>query len=336
MHEAVIAGASAAAPLETLPGLVSAFRFEADSAGEELPVDKPIAERPDGWLWLHFNLADARACRFLRGGFSLPVAARELLISTDEHQQLNVSGGCLYGVFADLVCDLDGLTEEIGFLHFALTERLLVTSRRRPVSAVDMTRRIVRGGAKFSTPAALLQMLIEQVVDSIDRYADEAAAKLDRIEEKILADDVSEGRVLGRIRRAAVRLHRQLVIFRALLQRLELDFAEQISLDLAAARMRQRLEWLDAEIVSLRDRAHLLQEEVTMKTAEQTNRNLHVLAIVTTVFMPASLIAGIFGMNVGGLPLVQDTSGFLWSMAIIAGASAFVLWLLKRSGILRR
>ena len=73
-----------------------------------------------------------------------------------------------------------------------------------------------------------------------------------------------------------------------------------------------------------------------MKTAEQTNRNLHVLAIVTTVFMPASLIAGIFGMNVGGLPLVQDASGFLWSMAIIAGASVVVLWLLKRSGILKR
>lgn len=65
MHEAVIAGASADAPLETLPGLVPAFRVEA-GAGEELPVDKPIAERPDSWLWLHFNLADARACRFLK------------------------------------------------------------------------------------------------------------------------------------------------------------------------------------------------------------------------------------------------------------------------------
>ena len=107
---------------------------------------------------------------------------------------------------------------------------------------------------------------------------------------------MSEGRqMLGRIRRTAVRLHRQLVILRALMQRLELDLAEKLTLRLATARLRQRLEWLDTEIVSLRDRAHLLQEEVTMKTAEQTNRNLHVLAIVTTLFMPASLIAGIFG-----------------------------------------
>lgn len=136
MHEAVIAGTNADAPLETLPGLVSAFRFEAGGAGEELPVDKPIAERPDGWLWLHFNLAEARACRFLKGGSSLPVAARELLVSADEHQQLNVSGGCLYGVFADVICDLDGLTEEIGFLHFALA-----ASRHRAPALVERDER---------------------------------------------------------------------------------------------------------------------------------------------------------------------------------------------------
>jgi Mg2+ and Co2+ transporter CorA len=41
-------------------------------------------------------------------------------------------------------------------------------------------------------------------------------------------------------------------------------------------------------------------------------------------------------MNVGGLPLVQDADGFLWSMALLAGSSVIVLWLLKRSGILKR
>jgi zinc transporter len=98
----------------------------------------------------------------------------------------------------------------------------------------------------------------------------------------------------------------------------------------------QRLDWLDTEIVSLRDRAHLLQEVVAIKTAEQTNRNLHVLAVVTTILLPATLITGIFGMNVGGLPLAQDTSGFLRTMVILALVSVIVFWLLKRSGILGR
>ena len=73
-----------------------------------------------------------------------------------------------------------------------------------------------------------------------------------------------------------------------------------------------------------------------LKSTEQTNRSLHVLAIVTTVFLPASLVAGIFGMNVGGVPLVNDPSGFVWSMAITVAASAVVYWLLKRSGTVGR
>jgi zinc transporter len=73
-------------------------------------------------------LADARAGHFLRSSSYFPAAARELLVATDDHQQLNESEACLFGVFPDLVCGLDGITDEIGFLHFAMTESLLVTA----------------------------------------------------------------------------------------------------------------------------------------------------------------------------------------------------------------
>jgi zinc transporter len=59
-------------------------------------------------------------------------------------------------------------------------------------------------------------MIVEHVIDAVDRYADDVAGKLDHIEERILADDINEGRkVLGRIRRTTVRLHRHLVILRS-------------------------------------------------------------------------------------------------------------------------
>ena len=337
MQEALTEGAATDARAETLPGLVAAFRFAADGSAQELTVDKPIEKEADGWLWLHFNLTDARACRFLRADPTFPTAARDLLIASDEHQQLNASSDCLYGVLPDLVCELDSITEEIGFLHFAMTERLIVSGRRRALSAVQVMRSALRNGLKVATPTALLETIISSMINSMDRFSDDIAGKLDRIEERILADDMSEGRqMLGRIRRTTVRLHRQLVILRSLIQRLELDLCQKLSLRIATARLRQRLDWLDTEIVSLRDRAHLLQEEVTVKTAEQTNRNLHVLAVVTTLFMPASLIAGILGMNVGGLPFVQSADGFLWAMGILVASSVVVLWLLKRSGIIRR
>ena len=71
-------------------------------------------------------------------------------------------------------------------------------------------------------------------------------------------------------------------------------------------------------------------------TAEQTNRNLQILAIVTTIFLPATLLTGIFGMNVMDLPLTQNPHGFFLSVVILTGSSALVFWFLKQSGILDR
>jgi zinc transporter len=182
MQEAIVAGASADAPTENLGGLISAFRFT-DSGAEELDVDKPITEQRGSWLWLHFNLADARACRLLKSDLTFPPVARDLLVATDEHQQLNASDHCLYGVLPDLVCAIDGVTEEIGFLHFAMTENMIITGRRRALSAIQVTRNALRNGANVATPAALLEAIMGYMVDSIDRFSDDFAAKLDRIED---------------------------------------------------------------------------------------------------------------------------------------------------------
>jgi zinc transporter len=325
-------------PARPLGGLIWAFRFHPDGRSEGLDVDQPISDQ-SGWLWLHFNLADRRSSQFLISTSYLPAPARERLIAIDDHQQLHRTDACIYGIVADLVCKLDGVTEEIGFLHFAITAKMLISGRRHALNAVQATRQALREGLRVATPTALIEQIMEQMIEAVHRYADDLAGDLDGVEERILTDDIGEGlrvdrKNVGRTRRMTVRLHRQLITLRSLIDRFERDAEPPATLGLATERLVQRLDWLDTEIVALRDRSHLLQEEITLKTAEQTNRNLHVLAIVTTVLLPATLVAGIFGMNVE-MPFAQG-SGFVWAMAILVGATSLAYWLLKRTGILRR
>jgi zinc transporter len=327
------------AQAKPLAGLVLAVRFYPDGSSEELNVEQPVSAE-GGWLWLHFSLADARACQFMSTTPELPEPARALLVSGDEHQQLHGTETSLYGILADLVCGLDGATEEIGFLHFALTETLFVSSRRHQLNAIEATRRALRRGVKVQTPSALLETITGQMIEALDHYAEGLAAQLDRAEERILADELNVDRqVVGSVRRMTVRLHRQLVTLRSLINRFEHDIEDEDAspaISLPTEKLAQRLDWLDTAIVELRDRSRLLQEEIMVRGSEQTNRSLHVLAIVTTVFLPASLVAGLFGVNVGGLPWAGEPSGFLWVIAIIAAASAVVYWLLKRSGTVGR
>ena len=74
----------------------------------------------------------------------------------------------------------------------------------------------------------------------------------------------------------------------------------------------------------MRERAVLLQDELRNRVAEQQNQRMYVLALVTAVFLPLSFLTGVFGMNVGGLPGVESTSGFLY-VASFMGVVALVV-----------
>jgi zinc transporter len=319
-------------------GLVWAFRIHADGTAQSLPIDKPIEARHDGWLWLHLNLADLRSVEWVRTA-NLPSAAEALLLSHDSHQQLHAAEGCIYGVFADLVQHIEGCGEDVAHLRFVMTERLLVSGRRHALSSVALARdAIERGGRRLPHVAALLELIVEHVGDAIDRLADQLATDIDHIENTLaLRTQDLDRQALARVRRLAVKLHRQLSGLRTLFHRLERQGMEDLKpqLRLAAGKLAQRLDALDHEIVEMRDRARLLQEEMTALTAEVTNRRLYVLSILTTLLLPPTLVTGIFGMNVKGLPFAENEDAFLWTAALMIGAAIAVYLLIRRVGMFR-
>jgi zinc transporter len=321
-----------------IPGLVWAFRLHSDGHAESLPVDKPVTFTHDGRLWLHFNLTDARARAWLAAS-DVPPLARDLLLSKDTFQQLHTIENCVYGVFSDLVRDIDSATEETGFLRFAMTERLLISGRHQALCAVDATRRVLEGGHRVENVAALLEKIIDEVADTMDRIADRIGTDIDNIEERILAGETrsSMRSDLGRLRRTCVRLHRQLTGLRVLFHRLEQKNTDDLNpvLRLQASKLAQRLDGLDHDIIELRERSRLLEEELRFRGEEESNRHLHALSVVTMMLLPPTLVTGIFGMNTKGLPLTDVESGFLWAVALMLGSSAAAYWIMRRLGIVK-
>jgi zinc transporter len=321
-----------------IPGLVWAFRLHSDGSAESLPIDTPIELSHDGRLWLHFNLADGRMRQWI-AGLQIPALARDLLLSHDNFQQLHIIDHCVYGVFSDLVREIDSPTEETGFLRFAMTERFLISGRHQALCAVDATRRVLESGHRVATVAALLEKIIDEVADTMDRMADKIGTEIDEIEERALAGETkSEMRAgLGRLRRTCLRLHRQLAGLRVLFHRLEQKSPENLSpaLRLHAAKLAQRLDGLDHDITELRERSRLLEEELRFKLEEESNRHLHALSVVTMLLLPPTLVTGIFGMNTKGLPLTEVDGGFLWAAVLMIAASGLAYLIMRRLGIVK-
>jgi zinc transporter len=103
-----------------------------------------------------------------------------------------------------------------------MTEQILVSGRHHALCAADATRRALEGGRRIESIAALLETIIENVADAMDRLSDRLAQSLDEIEELVLSGEATDLRQrLGRLRRSCVRLHRQLSGLRIVFHRLD-------------------------------------------------------------------------------------------------------------------
>lgn len=324
--------------LGVIPGLIWAFQIVDDGMAAPLPTDQPIPLPHQGWLWLHLDLANVPATNWLAAA-SLPAAAVSLMLSHDRHQQLHAAGTVVFGILAALVRDIDGTSDDVDFLRFIMTEQMLVTGRRRSLSAVEAARdTLLAGGSRPRHCASLLELIVENVADGVETIADDLAAKLDEIEEQLAVKSVGPARRnLASVRRTSVRLHRHLSGLQAVLNRLERQGTEivNVKLQLRVSRLAQRLDGLDRVILEIRERGYRLQDEVSATIAEETNEHLHLLSILTTLLLPPTFVAGLFGMNTKWLPFTDEEGGFWWVMALVFGSSIAAYLVLRLIGVLK-
>jgi len=314
--------------------LVSGFVLRADRPLQAVSWDDmgSALDCDDGMVWLHFDLSDARSQRWLAACERIPQSARDVLLASDNRVRLESTGNGLVGVLGDLHHDFHHDPSEVSVLRLYLDDRCLISARRRPLKAVDGLRRAVSEGLRVERPVSLIIHLLNDLADALGAITLELAESIDTLEDRILAGRIEDrGGELGRLRRLAARLRWHIVPQRHALIRLLDSLPSWLSKpDLHGLRRAiERLEAVSHDLDLVQERARLLQDELGTHQREVTNRNVYVLSMVTAIFLPITLITGIFGMNVGGLPGVQEPDGFWWVILGMAGTVVATLLILR-------
>ena len=315
-------------------GLICAFvlnpiepRGQEAFAGGAASVERP--------LWLHLNLVDTRVRRWLESA-GLPDDVREVFLdSTPRTHGQGLPEGVLL-VLSDMHHDFKGDPEAMGALCLYVDQHRVITGRRHPLMSVDRLRRTLPANADVRTSADLLEEILQTLADSFANLVAKLGDDVDDAEDSILAGHLhDQGGKLGRMRRTLARLRRNVRANRAALASVLSHLPSWCDADFRH-RLHQAVERVDAvgqDIELVQERTRLLQEEIGGRLGEATNRNLFVLSMMTATLLPVTLITGIFGMNVGGLPWLDSSSGFAWVTGIMVTAVILVLLLLRRRRI---
>ena len=321
--------------------LVWAYRFNQAHQGEVVPTaileqitQEAQAEDFEGFLWLHFNLSQASTEKWLHAHTTLPPEFYEALHQGSRSTRIELADDALIAVVNDVLHGFAFDPSDISTLWLHVSPHLIISARKKPLKSVDRLRQSVQHGALIQTPVELLTHLLRDQADVLIGIVRDAVSKVDLIEDDLLAGRLNYKREnLGNLRRVLVRLQRLMApepaaLFR-LLQRPTSWMKEADIQDL-----RQSSEEFSAVLVdmaSLQERIKLLQEEIAAMINEKNSRSLYILTIVTVLALPINIIAGLFGMNVGGIPFAENTEGFWMVVSLVASLTVFLIWMLVRA-----
>lgn len=322
-------------------GLICGFRFAADAPAE--PIDSARAARwlaappPAGeFLWLHLNLSHAASLGWLRAHAALDDAFYEALADGSRSTRIERLGDTVFAVLNDVTYDFAFEASDVATLWVSARRDVVFSARPRPLRSVDRLRTAVKRGEPMASAAALLDHLLRDQADEIQRIVRQAGERVDEIEDALLAGHTGRlGAELAQLRRMSVRLQRLLSPEPNAFFRMLANPPTWLG-DADGQRLRQANEEFAVavrDIGALQERIKLLQEESAARVAEQNNRSLFVLTMVTVLALPINLVSGLLGMNVGGVPFSQYAHGFWWVLALIALLTTAIAWLaLRRVG----
>ena len=323
-------------------GLICGYLFREDGEGSPVGTaetldwlrDRRNGRRTGEFLWLHFNLAIAGSEKWLLDHGGLPEEFYETLHEGSRSTRIEHANGKLIAVVNDVVFDFSFDPSDIATLWASLDEHLVITARRQPLQSIDRLRSAVSKGEPIRSTVELLNHLLRDQADVLVNIVRDCVRRVDEIEDHLLAGKLRTKRAnLGELRRVLVRLRRLLApepaaLFR-LLQRPPYWVAESDSQDL-----RQSTEEFSVvlnDMAALQERIKLLQEEIAARVNEENSRSLFVLTIVTVLALPINILAGLFGMNVGGVPLAENSDGFWIVVGIVATFTVLAGWFAFRS-----
>jgi magnesium transporter len=218
-------------------------------------------------------------------------------------------------------------------LSAVLTRRVLITHHYEAVPPIDQLRNYLD---KHQTqcgrgPDFLFHLILDDLVNQFAPVLDRVHAALDRLEAQVFANPMPQILTrLMRLKRRIILVRKTLVYEREVVARLARgDFALIDEREMVYYRnVYDHLVRFAELIEGAREMATDLMQTHLAATSNRLNEIMKVLTMISTVVLPMTLVAGIFGMNFKHMPELEWTYGYPMALGLMAltGVTAYFLF----------
>lgn len=304
-----------------------------DGQGGLIPIeDKDVihCERP---CWLHLNYTHHESAEWLSSTPLIPDAVRDALAGDSLRPRVSRLGDGFMITLRSVNRNSDSRPEQLVAIRVFINDKLIVSTRRRKVNAIDEVLAELQNGNGPVDGGSWLVELCDVLTDHTSEFIEDLQDKIIELEDALMDQRVPARGELALLRKQLIVMRRYMTPQRDVYARLAseklgwMDDDERRRMQEIADRLGRGLDDLAASVA----RTAVLADEIASVMQEAMNRRTYTMSLLAMIFLPTTFLTGLFGVNLGGIPGAESHYGFaIFCLMLVLLVAGVALWLHKR------
>jgi len=314
------------------PDLLEESVFE--NIAESRNYSHDSADHPVLWLNVH-GLHQPEILSEIGQRFKLHPLVLEDILNTDQRPKVDDYGDYLYIVTRFFDYDPETLCVSSEQVSLVLGHGFVLTFQERPTGNFNPIReriRLNRGQIRRQQADYLAYALLDVVVDRYFTILEQIGERTEQLEDDLMQKATPTVlQTLHQLKRETLTLRRAVWPLREVVSQLarsDTHFFQPATLPYLRDVYDHTVHVIES-LEAIRDLIAGMLDIYLSSVSNRLNQEVRALTVVAIIFMPSTLISGVFGMNFHSMPLLENPGGFylaLGFMATIAISLGLVFW----------
>jgi len=287
------------------------------------------------WLNIH-GLNDATLIKLVGDLFHLHPLVQEDILNTEQRPKIDEFDDYVFIETRSFNYEKDTMSVTSEQISLVLGSNFLLTFQESSVGIFEPVRQRLRATHAHICELGvdyLAYSLLDSIVDRYFKVLEDVGDESEALEDALLRKPTNtELHSIHQLKHVSIELRRAVWPLREVINSLtrnENGFFTPATMPYLRDIYDHTVNFIES-LESIRDSLSGMMDIYMASVSNRVNLEVRALTVVAMLFMPATLIAGIFGMNFHEMPWLNDQNGFWWAIGLMVGIAMLMILIFWR------
>lgn len=311
--------------------------FQKDSSIKRVMGNGAIALREEECcFWQNMDYKDSETAGRLLQDYELDPTVVEALCDEDTRPRFFVQGNGMAMILRAVNLTSGTEDDDMISLRIWVDEDKIITLEHHNLKAIEDAMHHIEIMKGIKTPTQCFLKIATKLADDIAEVSLDINDRTDDLESEVIdLDNLSDFELRGKLsslRREIIDIRRYLAPQKDVFQNLQNEKIPFIN-NKNKAIVREISNSIIKAIEDLdyaKDHIAVYHEELQSKVSVNLSRTMYMMSIVTVIFLPLTLITGLLGINVSGIPFAESEYAFAAVCGIMVVICIILIMIMRK------